>query len=488
MNKLVLIDGNAILHRAYHALPPLTTKNGELINAVYGFVSMLIRVINDLRPTHLAVCFDRPEPTFRMKEYKDYQAQRPEMDKELSGQIEKLHKTLDAFNIKMFSTAGYEADDLLGSIAEQTQNSNVKTQNKNSKIKIDETIIVTGDRDILQLVNDKVKVYLPTKGLSEAKIFGKEEVKEKMGVTPPQIVDYKALVGDQSDNYPGVTGIGPKTAINLLSKYKSKEGIYKNLLEIPASTREKLERDKKNADMSYKLATIVKDVPLEIDLDELSKWDMGSEEGINVFREFGFKTLLNRTMNAGKPNSVGNFKEVNDGSSLILKKNLSRDEVEYLALKIAGKIKNAQYAIRGTASLVLQGINMRVDDVDVVSDKETALSFNKVFKKEMIDEVKYSESDKFKSYFGNFNINNVSVEVMGEWEIRDKRYAISDKKGWGEMYDGSDDEVNMIEINGAKVRVTKPETELKMFAQMQRWTAYQKIKKQIDSQLQNSLF
>ena len=481
MNKLVLIDGNAIMHRAYHALPPLTTKNGELINAVYGFVSMLLRVISDLHPTHLAVCFDRPEPTFRMKEYKAYQAQRPEMDKELSGQIEKLHKVLDAFNIKMFSIAGYEADDLLGTIAKQSVRVKPACRQAGSEKSrsIDEVIIVTGDRDILQLVNDKVKVYLPTKGLSEAKIFGKKEVEEKMGVTPSQIVDYKALVGDQSDNYPGVSGIGPKTAINLLSKYKSKDGIYKKLDEVNQNVREKLEKDKKNADMSYKLATIVKDVPVEVNFDELSKWDMGSEGGINVFREFGFKTLLNRTMNVGKDKSL----------SPSLRKNLSKGEVETIALKIARKLKGAQYAIRGTASMVLQGLDMVVDDIDVIADKKTTLLFNKVFKKEMVEEVKYSESDKFKSYFGKFIIDGVLVEVMGEWQIRKTPNVRNSKTPiWGEVYDGSEDEINTIDIKGKKVRVTKLETELRCFAQMQRWTAYQKIKKQLEGRNQGSLF
>src|SRR3989304_1422438 len=257
MSKLVLIDGNAILHRAYHALPPLTTKRGEPINAVYGLISMLLRVIQDLKPTHIAVCFDRKEPTFRHETYKEYQAQRPVIDKELSGQFEKAKETISAMNIPIFEKAGFEADDLLGSIAEQAQ----RTKNKEQS-RIDQVVIVTGDRDILRLVNEKVKVFLPVRGLSEGRLFGGEEVKEKMGVLPSQIPDYKALVGDQSDNYPGISGIGPKTAEKLLDKYKSFPEIYKHLDEINISTKTKLVEKKDDGEMSYRLLQIMTNVGL----------------------------------------------------------------------------------------------------------------------------------------------------------------------------------------------------------------------------------
>src|SRR3989344_3525742 len=201
MNKLVLIDGNAILHRAYHAIPPLTSRTGEPINAVYGLVSMLLKTIDDLKPSHLAVCFDRPEPTFRKKIYQAYQAQRPETEESLSSQFAKAKEVLDSMRIKIFEMPGYEADDLIGTIAEKS-------------VKINEVVIVTGDRDILQLVDDrkKIRVFMPIVGLSNGRVFKEEDVFSKLGVLPNQIIDYKALVGDASDNYPGVFGIGPKTA------------------------------------------------------------------------------------------------------------------------------------------------------------------------------------------------------------------------------------------------------------------------------------
>ena len=296
MSKLVLIDGNAILHRAYHALPPLTTKRGEPINAVYGFISMLLRIIQDLKPTHIAVAFDRKEPTFRHEAFADYQAQRPAMEKELSGQFEKARDVISAFGIPIYDKAGFEADDVLGSIAEQAQNSKLKTQNQF----IEEIIIVTGDRDILQLVNDKVKVYMPIRGLKDTQLMGKDEVVEKMGVPPEQIYDYKALVGDPSDNYPGVSGIGPKTAIKLLDEYGNLDNIYKHLSDLPIQTRAKLEKGREDATISKRLATIIKDVPIEFDITKMANWDVDSQKVLDLFSNYGFKTLTERVKKVGK--------------------------------------------------------------------------------------------------------------------------------------------------------------------------------------------
>ena len=161
-------------------------------------------------------------------------------------------------------------------------------------------IIVTGDRDILQLVNGNVKVYLPVKGLSEGKVFGIEEVVEKMGVKPSQIPDYKALVGDQSDNYKGVSGIGPKTAMKLIEEYGSFEAIYRNLNSLPKQTKERLESGKSGGEMSLKLAEIVRDIPIEADFEKMNKWSVDSKQVLDLFTQFGFKTLTNRVKEVGK--------------------------------------------------------------------------------------------------------------------------------------------------------------------------------------------
>jgi len=296
MNRLVLIDGNAILHRAYHALPTLTNKAGEPTQAVYGFVSILFRVIEDLKPTHLAVAFDRPGPTFRNELFKNYQAQRPEMEKELSSQVGKVHQVVEAMQIPVYELDGFEADDVLGTIAKQS--SVVRHQ---SSDKIDEVVIVTGDRDLLQLVNDKVKLFMPVKGLNEGKLFGEKEVEERMGVKPKQIVDLKALMGDASDNYPGVAGIGPKTAISLIDEYRSLENIYKHIDQIKnIAVSEKLKNGKENALISQKLAQVVTDAPVKFELNKVKLGDLLTDEVIEVFGELGFKTLLKRLSNMSK--------------------------------------------------------------------------------------------------------------------------------------------------------------------------------------------
>ena len=284
--KLVLIDAFAILHRAFHAIPPLTNKKGEPTNAVYGFVSMILKVVQDLQPNSLAVCFDVKAPTFRHKEFKDYQSQRPPMADELSSQIEKVKSFLKAANIPIYLKAGYEADDLLGTIAKKSD--------------ADSVIIATGDKDMLQLVDEKIKIYMPIVGLSSAKLFGQVEAKERMGVFPSQIPDLKSLMGDPSDNYPGVAGIGPKTAIKLLEKYFSLDKIYAHLQEIEPNVREKLEGGKKDVLLFHRLATIVKDVSIKIDFAEMKKWNIDSPDVLKLFAEFGFKTLTKRVKEVGE--------------------------------------------------------------------------------------------------------------------------------------------------------------------------------------------
>ena len=303
MSRLVLIDGNAILHRAYHAIPHLTNSAGEPTNAVYGFVAILLRVIEDLKPTHLVVAFDRPKPTFRKELYKEYQAHRPEMEDALVSQVHKVHRVIKSMGIPIFEKDGYEADDVIASLAKQANeipNSKHQIPNKPknpiSKLQtIDEIMVVTGDRDLLQLVDDRVKLYMPVKGLSESKVYGEKEAQERMGVTPRQIPDFKALAGDPSDNYPGVAGIGPKTAADLLRQFKTLDNIYQHLTKVAPKIREKLVKDKANAFLSQKLATVVTDAPIEFDpqVAQIPE-DLLTQSVSEAFGELGFKTLLNR--------------------------------------------------------------------------------------------------------------------------------------------------------------------------------------------------
>lgn len=286
MSKLVLFDGNAVMHRAFHALPPLTTKNGEPINAVYGLISMLLRVIQEIHPTHIAFAFDRPEPTFRKQMFEAYQSHRPEMDDELGSQFEKAYRVIEAFGIPLYSKAGFEADDVIGTIATQCL--------------VDEVVIVTGDRDILQLVNEKIKLYMPGKGLNTAFLMSEKETIEKMGVKPQLIVDLKGLIGDASDNYKGVPGVGPKTALKLLDEFGSFEDIYKNIDKIPESVKNKLVMNEESARMSFDLARIRTDVEVDFDMEKAGKWQVDSTEVTKLFEEYGFRTLSNRIKTVGE--------------------------------------------------------------------------------------------------------------------------------------------------------------------------------------------
>jgi DNA polymerase-1 len=283
MKRLVLIDGHAILHRAYHAFPStLKTRRGELVNAVYGFTRILLTVLEDLKPNFLAVAFDLPGPTFRHQEYVGYQIQRPEMDRELAGQIERVYQMVKTLNIPIFTSPSFEADDVIGTLAKQAALKNV------------EVMIVTGDKDIMQLVNKKVRVYAPKKGFAEPEIFDEKKVKIFLGVTPKKIIDYKALVGDASDNYPGVSGIGPKTAVELLNQYGDLKTIYKNLKKIKSLLAQKLEDGQENAYLSQKLATIVTKVPLKLNLKACLVHDYDHQKAIKLFEELEFKSLINK--------------------------------------------------------------------------------------------------------------------------------------------------------------------------------------------------
>jgi DNA polymerase I len=303
MNRLVLIDGNAILHRAYHALPPLTDPQGNMVNAVYGFTSIIIKLFHDLRPTHMAVAFDRAAPTFRKKMFVEYQAHRPKLDDELISQIGTVHDVVSAFHIPIYEQDGFEADDVIGTLCQSVKSRKSKVGSNT----IDEVIIVTGDRDILQLVDDgKIMVYMPVKGLSEAKLYESKEVIERLGVKPEQIPDYKALAGDSSDNYPGVPGVGPKTAADLLEKYTTVEGIYRSLeegkgSELPEKLRQKLIDGKESAEMSHDLATIRTNVPIEIDEKKLMLGTLDTPEIRDILGKLNFHSLIKRIENNGKP-------------------------------------------------------------------------------------------------------------------------------------------------------------------------------------------
>jgi len=283
--KLVIIDANALVHRAFHALPPLSSQEGELTNAVFGFTSILIKVINEIKPDYMVACFDLPEPTFRHKEFEEYKAHRAKTPEDLIPQFEKVKKVLKAFNIPIFEKAGFEADDLLGTIAALSEKQNPEIQN----------IILTGDLDTLQLVTDKTVVYTLKKGITDTIIYDKKAVIERFcGLKPEQMIDFKSLKGDPSDNIPGVPGIGEKTAIKLLSEYKTLEGIYENIGLIKKNLADKLLKYKDQAFFSKKLSMIILDVDVDFKLEDARFGDYDKNEVIKIFKELNFFTLISR--------------------------------------------------------------------------------------------------------------------------------------------------------------------------------------------------
>lgn len=285
MARLVLIDAHSIIHRAYHAIPPLTTTKGELVNAVYGFTATLLKVFAELKPDYVAVAVDLPAPTFRHEKYKEYKATRKETDQALSSQFEKTHEVLNAFNIPYYGVEGFEADDLLGTLAEKAVSEN-KT--------VDEVIVVSGDRDALQLVSDKIKVYMPARTLVDTVIYDEKRVRDRFGFGPEQLIDFKALAGDASDNVPGVKGIGEVTATKLIQEFESLENIYKNLDKVPEKVGPKLEEGRDAAFMSKQLVTILKNIPIEFDLEKCRLHDFDRQKVTDLFEEFEFKSLIPR--------------------------------------------------------------------------------------------------------------------------------------------------------------------------------------------------
>ncbi|OFW56253.1 MAG: DNA polymerase I [Candidatus Solincola sediminis] len=285
--KIILIDGHSLAYRAFYALPPdLVTSSGQMINAVYGFTSMLIKVLEELRPGAVIVAFDKGKAEFRTERFADYKAHRKPMPDGLREQLDMIHAVLGSLGMPVFEQEGYEADDILATLTEKIPEDS-------------EIYIVTSDRDALQLVTDKVKVVANRKGITDIMFYDPEKVKERYGVEPAQIVDYLALKGDSSDNIPGVPGIGEKTAAALIGEYGTLDEVYANLEKVKgAKCRTALEENRDNAYMSRELATMRRDVPIEdgkLGDWELRPWDEREVE--KLFASLEFRKLYDRLSN-----------------------------------------------------------------------------------------------------------------------------------------------------------------------------------------------
>lgn len=286
-SRFIILDGNAIVHRAYHALPPLTNPKGESVQAVYGFANLLLKVLKDFKPAYAAVAFDLPGPTFRHKAYEAYKATRVKAPQDLYDQIPVTKELVQHFGIPVVEKAGFEADDVIGSLAASHPEL--------------EKVIVTGDNDTLQLVNPSTKVFTLRKGMSDTVLYDARAVRERYGFGPEQLVDYKALRGDPSDNIPGVPGIGEKTGTELIQKFGSVDALYEALESntpkskaIPERVRELLAKNKKQAMLSKKLAAIVTDVAVPKDLKKFALTQYDKDTILEFLRRQGFRSLFNR--------------------------------------------------------------------------------------------------------------------------------------------------------------------------------------------------
>ncbi len=281
--RIVIIDGNSLINRAFYALPPLTTREGQHTNAIYGFMTMLLRLLEDYNPQYIGVAFDKRAPTFRHKQYEEYKAGRKGMPQELAEQMDPLKEILDVFKIFRIELEGFEADDLIGTLAKYCENRGL------------ESLIVTGDKDALQLASDKTKVLYTRRGISNIELYDDKKVIEELQVTPSQFIDLKGLMGDRSDNIPGIPGVGEKTALKLIKQFGSVENLVQNTDKIKGKKlKERIEENLEQAILSKKLATIVTNVPIDLDLEKLRYERVDTDKIVETFQKYEFSSLINR--------------------------------------------------------------------------------------------------------------------------------------------------------------------------------------------------
>jgi DNA polymerase-1 len=287
MKTLLLIDANSLIHRFFHAMPPLTTSKGEPAGAIYGLSQVLFKIFREIKPDYIAGCFDRPEPTFRDEMYKEYKIHRPPAASELIAQIIKSRELFSKFGVKVAELAGYEADDLIGTLAERFK--------REPDLKIS---IFSGDFDNLQLVSDdKVVVQFLIKGITETVTYNEAAVIAKYGLKPEQLPDLKGFLGDASDNIPGVKGVGLKTAAPLIQKFGSIEKVYEDIGLVEDKVAKKIADHKAEALFSKKLATIRRDAPYDATLQDLKAGELDAESLKKYFSELGFMSLVKRLDN-----------------------------------------------------------------------------------------------------------------------------------------------------------------------------------------------
>jgi len=405
--KLLIIDANAIIHRAFHALPPLQTKKGEIVNAVYGFCLMFLKAINEIKPDYVVACFDMKGPTFRHTQFKEYKAKRLKAPDELYSQIDIVKRVLTAFSVPFFERQGYEADDLIATIDSLMKKKQISPK--------PEIVILSGDMDNLQLVSDNTKVYTMRKGLKDTILYGIDEVKEKYdGLVPSQVVDYKALRGDPSDNIPGITGIGEKTAIQILKDFGSLENLYKEIEKnsekaitfLKPNLLQKIIDYKDQAIISQKLAQMDNNAPVDFSLKEIEFKGFDKEKAQKALEGLEFFTLIDKFLglNSQKKSFVNKEKKTRDSQNNLFSgssaKNENNLEEEIKTLGKEGVLSRELVKLELDLLPVVEQMQKNGIKVDFKGLNKLSLDFEK--------EIENLQKEIFKLAKKEFNLNSPS--------------------------------------------------------------------------------
>lgn len=413
MKKLALLDSNSLLNRAYYAIRPLSSPDGKPTNAVFGYLNMLLKLIADYKPTHIIATFDMRAPTFRKEMYADYKAGRKPMPEDLALQLPIIKEVLSALDIKIVEKEGFEADDLIGTLAKKCEY---------------DTIVVTGDKDSLQLISDSTTVLLTKKGISEIVEYTPARLKED-GLTPSQIIDLKSLMGDASDNIPGVPGVGEKTAMTLIAEYGTLDNIYENIDKINGKLKDKLVENKELAYLSYRLATIDSDVDIEYIEDESVLQPVFKAKAEEILNNLGLKTIVSRLEFEGvekKPThesvDICKVSELNE----LINKVLESDNVAiYDGQNYEIALDNStNYLLKPRESLLIEGLEWSLIEETV----------QRILSRESLHKYVY-DAKRLMRKFGKFNnFDDISVKAYVSNSIGNNKNfkELAESKGYEE--------------------------------------------------------
>ena len=414
----MILDGNSLLFRAFYAMPPLKTKKGQYTNAVYGFLSMLYKLLDTYSPEYICVAFDPKKPSFRHEQYKDYKATRAKAPNELVEQFQLIRDVLNIHSIKCIEIDGFEADDVAGTFANAAEEQGA------------EVYLVTSDKDYLQLIDDSTKVILTKKGVTNTEEMDVQAMWDTYGISPAQFVDLKALMGDQSDNIPGVGGIGEKTALKLIQEYGSLDSVYENIDSIKGKLKEKLEADKMQAYMSQTLARIIRDIPIEFNIDEYKIQKPDSKKLLSLYDELEFRTFKKRVTEE-EPNSEAQMSMFDnemksDAQPEIIQNKIDIkyiDKYEGINEAVTSILKSKKFALKflldsdrvlfsqSVAVGISDGNNVYYVDLEKIDEKEVLEGLKDIFEREDIQVTGHSiKNEVIYLMKKRIELNNISFD------------------------------------------------------------------------------